>query len=158
VSLDTLISSVPAGAEGDSESHAWLQLLLRAAMEQVMAAEGSAIQKANSLARLAGLYLKTCQLTELKQAQKQLAARVADLEEALASLQAAPDERDSVGERNEKSSAGRGRSEQPVTGSAVSERSYSLTELAFTAPPAGSDSASRGAHQHARAPGHQRRR
>jgi len=92
MSVDAMGSAVSAGVEDDTESLAWLQGLLRSAMEGVMTAEGDPIRKANSLARLAGLYMKTCQVTELKQAQKQLAARVAALEEALAGLQAEADE------------------------------------------------------------------
>jgi hypothetical protein len=98
MSIDALMSAAPAGAEGDSESLAWLQELLRSAMEGVMAAEGNPIPKANSLARLAGLYLKTCQVTELKRERKQLAARVAELEEALGALEAEWRERPSAGE------------------------------------------------------------
>src|SRR5438876_7723600 len=55
-------------------------------MEGVMAAEGDPIRKANSLARLAGHYLKTCYILDMNQAYKHLVARVAELEQALAPL------------------------------------------------------------------------
>ena len=83
MSTDSLSSAASPGPGGEDDSLGWLKELLRTAMEAVMAAEeGSAIQKANTVARLGNLYLKACQVTELRQTHKALVARVAELEQA----------------------------------------------------------------------------
>jgi hypothetical protein len=101
VPVDQVASAISAVSESEFDSLVWLQSRLRTAIEGVMAADGDAIRKANSLARLAGHYLKTCQVKELKQALKQLTTRVAELEQAMeapARLGVVGDERSAAGE------------------------------------------------------------
>src|SRR5438874_11221066 len=95
MSIDPVTSVAVDASEIATDALARLQDLLYSAMEGVMAAEGDPIRKANSLARLAGHYLKTCQVTAAKHAYQHLAARVAALEqvaEALAGLVVKNDE------------------------------------------------------------------
>jgi hypothetical protein len=63
----------------------WLQTMLQTAMEHVMAGEGTPLQKASTIARLGNLYLKTCGVAELRQANRELTRRVAALEKHLGS-------------------------------------------------------------------------
>lgn len=157
MSVEALVSSMPAGTGSSPESLAWLQELLRSAMEAVAAAEGNPIPKANSLARLAGLYLKTCQVTELKRAQKQLEARVRELEEALGVREAERNERlplpDTLAEFAIEAATDYG------TPSPMQTRSRSVGEPAPAglASTAGIGTSARGAHPPSRAPSIRRR-
>jgi hypothetical protein len=65
----------------------WFLSLLQQAMTGVMAGEAPPVQKANAVARLGSLYLKACQVTELKQAHQELSRRVTDLERQNAELE-----------------------------------------------------------------------
>lgn len=88
MSADALASlaSMPPGVPGETPSASldWFLNLLQEAMTAVMAGEAPPIQKANAIARLGNLYLKTCRLQELERAHKDLAARLAELEQRLA--------------------------------------------------------------------------
>jgi hypothetical protein len=75
----------------------WLKALLRQAMTETMAGEGTPLQKASAIARLGNLYLKARRSAELEQANKELRRRAVMLEERLAgaegrlaALEAAP--------------------------------------------------------------------
>jgi hypothetical protein len=65
----------------------WFLAMLQAAMTEVMASEGTPLQKANAVARLGNLYLKACRTKELQAANRALARRVAALEERLATTE-----------------------------------------------------------------------
>src|SRR5437867_2038492 len=66
----------------------WLLALLREAIVGVMADDTPASKKANALARLGNLYLKTYGAAELKRATAGLEERVAELEERLTTAEA----------------------------------------------------------------------
>jgi hypothetical protein len=70
-------------AEPDA-SPAWLLAALREAIEGVMASDAPALPKANAVARLGNLYLKTSRATELPKEVRALNRRVSELERALA--------------------------------------------------------------------------
>jgi len=97
MSTDSLSSAISPSPDREDDSLGWLKELLRKAIEAVMAAEeGSAIQKANTVARLGNLYLKACHVTELRQTNKALVTRFAELEQAnrvLAERIAPPEQR-----------------------------------------------------------------
>jgi hypothetical protein len=61
--------------------------MLREAMAGVMAGDAAPLQKANAVARLAGLYLKACRAKELEQENKALTRRLAAAEAPLAELE-----------------------------------------------------------------------
>jgi hypothetical protein len=89
MSLDPLSTAVLPCPSDETDSLDWLKDLLRSAMEGVMATEeGTPIQKANALVRLGNLYLKTGQVTELKQANKGLIAHIEELGQANQALAA----------------------------------------------------------------------
>jgi hypothetical protein len=64
----------------------WFLAMLREAMVGVMADAPQALKKANALARLGNLYLKTYGVAELKRTNAELEERVAELEEWQATL------------------------------------------------------------------------
>jgi hypothetical protein len=77
----------------------WLLALLREAMVGVMADDQPPLKKANALARLGSLYLKTYDTAELKCVNAELEERVAELEERLtaAGIETAAGEADATG-------------------------------------------------------------
>jgi len=75
------------GETAGSPQHDWLRAMLREAMEGVMAGDAAPLQKANAVARLAGLYLKACRAKELEQENKALTRRLAAAEAPLAELE-----------------------------------------------------------------------
>lgn len=80
--------SLHLGGEGGGETQLdWLQAMLREAMEEVMAGDAAPLQKANALARLAGLYLKAGRAKELEQENRALRRRLAEAEARLAALE-----------------------------------------------------------------------
>lgn len=98
MSWTALLEVEAARAEGEAPEPPleWLLATLRQAMEELLADEAAKpLQKANAIARLGSLYLKTYRAAELVKENKALARRVAELEEALArasSPDAAPPE------------------------------------------------------------------
>src|SRR6266542_3581740 len=74
-------------SETDPLGFLWLQAMLQTAMEQVMAGEGTPLQKAGAVSRLANLYLRTCRVEELRQAKRELTRRVRELENHLAAAE-----------------------------------------------------------------------
>jgi hypothetical protein len=75
-----------AAASGDPQEVPmdWFVSLLQQSRQQVMAGEGTPIQKANVIPRLGGLYLKASRAAELARTNKELMQRVAALEKRLA--------------------------------------------------------------------------
>lgn len=75
-------------ADPPTEEMEWLQALLRQAMTEVMAGEGTPLQKASAIARLGNLYLKAHGAAELKRDNQELRRQTAALEERLAAAEA----------------------------------------------------------------------
>jgi hypothetical protein len=63
----------------------WLLAMLRQSMEELMASEAKPLPKANALARLASLYLKTCGAAGLTKENKALKRRLKELESSASS-------------------------------------------------------------------------
>jgi hypothetical protein len=82
--LPTALEATPTEAPPALD---WFLSLLQRAMTEMMAGEAPPVQKANAIARLGSLYLKACQVTELKQAHQELSRRVTDLERQNAELE-----------------------------------------------------------------------
>ncbi len=78
----SMLPSLPVDTE--SQPLDWMLAMLRQAMEAVMAGDGTPLQKANALARLGALYLKTSGAAELKVANRELTRRLAEVEKQLA--------------------------------------------------------------------------
>jgi hypothetical protein len=78
----------------------WLLALLREAMVGVMADDTPHLKKANALARLGSLYLKTYKTAELERVNAELAEQIAGLEERLraAGVEAASGAEEAVGQ------------------------------------------------------------
>jgi hypothetical protein len=78
--------AAPPPVENDAgpEPLAWLMAALRRSIEEVMAADVQPLQRANTVARLSGLYLRTYRATELSQANRRLQKQVAALQARLA--------------------------------------------------------------------------
>jgi hypothetical protein len=81
MSNDSLSVSPSPEADHEAAPLAWLLALLREAMVGVMADDTPALKKANALARLGSLYLKTFGAAELRRANAELVERVPELEE-----------------------------------------------------------------------------
>jgi hypothetical protein len=79
---------LPASAETPGDPIGWFPPLLQQLIMQVMADEGTPIQKANVIARLGGLYLKAARAAELARTTRELTQRVAELEKQLAAATA----------------------------------------------------------------------
>jgi hypothetical protein len=79
-------ASTSPDARQEAAPFDWLLALLREAMVGVMADDQPPLKKANALARLGSLYLKTYNAAELKRANAELEERAAELEERLAAL------------------------------------------------------------------------
>jgi hypothetical protein len=90
MSLTAVIQSASSLAAGKTHESplGWLLGTLGQAIEGVMAGESTPLQKANAVARLGNLYLKTYRAAELQRENKALARRIAELERCLAGLQA----------------------------------------------------------------------
>jgi hypothetical protein len=83
MSNDSRSTSPSSDAGPEAAPLAWLLALLREAMVGVMADDQPALKKANALARLGSLYLKTYNTAELERTNAELVERVAALEECL---------------------------------------------------------------------------
>src|SRR5437870_4292052 len=83
MSNDSSSMSPSPDAEQEAAPLDWLLSLLREAMVGVMADDTPPLKKANALARLGSLYLKTYDTAELKRLNAELVERVAELEERL---------------------------------------------------------------------------
>jgi hypothetical protein len=81
-------SGDPTGPNRPAEGLDWLQSLLQQAMTEVMAGEGTPLQKASAIARLGNLYLKAHGAAELKRANKELRQQVEEMEARLAAAEA----------------------------------------------------------------------
>jgi hypothetical protein len=79
--------AAPEGASGSAELE-WLLALLRAAMEGVMAGEGTPLLKASAVARLAGQYLKAYGAGERRRENQALTRRLKAAEARVAVLEA----------------------------------------------------------------------
>jgi hypothetical protein len=79
--------SQPPDAGPEAAPLAWLLALLREAILGVMAVDAPALKKANALARLGSLYLKTYNTAELVRVNSELVEGVAELEEPLTALE-----------------------------------------------------------------------
>lgn len=91
MSMTAVMEFASSLAAGDSEASplGWLLETLQQAIEGVMANETTKpLQKANAVARLGNLYLKTYRAAELQRENKALARRIAELEACLAEAQA----------------------------------------------------------------------
>jgi hypothetical protein len=90
--MSTDTPSVEPTSGFDPEDHgdpqlAWLRASLRQVMEELMASDATSMQKANAVARLGGLYLKTYKSGELEKQTRALRAQAAALEQRLAAIQ-----------------------------------------------------------------------
>jgi hypothetical protein len=80
------IPSTPSDAGPEAAPLDWMLALLREAMVGVMADDQPALKKANTLARLGSLYLKTYNTAGLKRLNAELKEQVAELEERMATV------------------------------------------------------------------------
>jgi hypothetical protein len=82
------VASAGEGQETLAES-GWFLAMLQETMTQVMEGEGTPLQKANAVARLASLYLKSCQAQELERENRALTEQIDALEQRFADLRTA---------------------------------------------------------------------
>jgi hypothetical protein len=88
MSYDSSSTSSSMNAGPEAAPLDWLLSMLREAIVGVMADDQPASKKANALARLGSLYLKTYEVAELKRANAELEERVTELEERLTTAEA----------------------------------------------------------------------
>jgi hypothetical protein len=88
----TVCAIVPAGEEQETSAElGWFLAMLQEAMTQVMEGESTPLQKANAVARLGSLYLKSYQTQELERENRELTSKIEALEQSIADLETATD-------------------------------------------------------------------
>jgi hypothetical protein len=140
MSLPALLDAPAPLQEGaDPAALDWLLALLRQAIEGVMAGEDHPLKKANAVARLGNLYLKTYRAQELKRENRALLRRVAEMEKQL-------------GQEKRTSAGSAAAPAEPAEASSTRRHVAPPLPIRFIAPPVNASEAP-GRHRAGRKPG-----